>query len=197
MKFELPPEIKGTRLYFAYGSNMSAKQVHERGLKMSVVGVGRLLNYKLMFNKISTKDSSVGFANIIPHWGSVVYGIVYDMTNLTKENKAISNRSMSEQGKILEVMQNNLRILDKFEGYPSNYQRTDVGVLVEIDNGFLKEEKNLHAFTYIAGLEKQAQTNLFINESYIDKITEGLDSNEINEDYKTEVKELMNIWKMS
>lgn len=191
LKFELPPEIKGTRLYFAYGSNMSAKQVEERGLKMSVVGVGKLLNYKLMFNKISKKDPSTGFANIVPHWGSVVYGMVYDMTNLPQENKAISNRSTSEQGIVLDTMRNNLRILDKFEGYPSNYQRTNVGVLIDID----KVERNLHCFTYMAGLEMQSQTNLFINESYIEKITEGLDDNKINEDYKTEIKQLMNLWK--
>lgn len=188
---KLPEDLRGTRLYFAYGSNMSAKQVDDRGLKMTPVGIGRLINYKLMFNKMSTKDPSIGFANIVPWWGSVVYGLIYDMSNLPIKERSISSKSKPEQEKIVSLIRNNLRILDKHEGYPSNYQRTNIGVLVNV----LNEDKNVQCFTYIAGIEKQASSNLFINESYIEKITEGLDNNKINEDYKTEVKQLMKLWK--
>jgi len=189
--FKMPDDLKGTRLYFAYGSNMSPKQLEERGLKMSVIGVGVLLNYKLMFNKISKKDPTVGFANILPCWGKSVHGVVYDMANLNDNNRQISSHTDAQIANIVSLMRSNLSILDKSEGYPTHYQRTSIGVRVKMT----ERERHLDCFTYMAGLEMSSQTNLLIRDSYIEKISEGLDAHSINEEYKEEVKSLMNIWK--
>lgn len=191
----MPPDLLNTRLYFAYGSNMSSEQVLERKLKMTVVGTARLINYKLMFNKKSKKDNSVGFANIIPFWGSEVHGVVYDISNLSKDESRkmpISVRPKSERDEIIATMRNNVSLLDKFEGYPDHYQKTNVGVILDVRIGTTEK---INAFTYIAGLEQQATTNLFIREEYIEKITKGLNEHKINEEYSSKTKSLMELWK--
>jgi len=187
---------KDLRLYFAYGSNMAPSSIKERGLKIRPVGVAYLDHYKLMFNKISTKDNSIGFANIIPFWGSRVYGVLYDMANEPVGTTLLMKDATDSQRLIaLEHITINLSILDKKEGYPNNYQRTCVCARIQ--------DRLLNAFTYIAVPEKTAPSNLLISEKYIDKINEGFDAyangmfNEEGIKYLQESKELMNIWKTS
>jgi hypothetical protein len=147
-----------------------------------------------MFNKISSKDSSVGFANIIPFWGKRVYGVLYDTANEERGTTRFMDKSTDEQkAKAISTSIENLTILDKKEGYPNHYQRTCVGI--RVDN------RLINAFTYIATPEKTSNSNLLINEDYIGKINEGFDTyanglfNEEGIKYLQESKELMNIWK--
>lgn len=185
--------IKDTRLYFAYGSNMAPSSVKERNLNMRVVGVAYLEHYKLMFNKISTKDNSIGFANIIPFWGSRVYGILYDMANEpTGSTRLMKDATDSQRLAALEYATINLSILDKKEGYPNHYQRTCIGVRIE--------NRLLNAFTYIAVPEKTADTNLLIKEDYIGKINEGFetyfeDHSPDGIKYVKEIEDTMKLWK--
>lgn len=68
--------------YFAYGSNMDPAQMIER-LKSEILpraAAASLKGYCLCFNKKKRDKHGVGYANIIPNVGSVVYGMLYDLT---------------------------------------------------------------------------------------------------------------------
>ena len=88
--------------YFAFGSNMSAKRMHDRlGWSPSRSGA-ILLDYDMVFNKHSNDG---GKANIIYSRGDLVEGILYS------------------------VNEEDLVILDKFEGVAAKqYRRNDIEV---------------------------------------------------------------------
>jgi len=90
--------------YFAYGSNMDPEQMRKRGVKFFSREHAILEGWKLVFNKISSRNSNIGFANIVKDESSVVEGILYEIT---------------EEG---------LKTLDEYEGVPSDYQRIEVEV---------------------------------------------------------------------
>ena len=106
--------------YFAYGSNMSYKRLDDRKINYDIIGTAILLNYKLIFNKKSKKNSEIGFANIINFNGGRVEGILY---RISKED---------------------LLKLDVFEGYPEHYRRDYLKVYV------LDCDSDVYAITYIA-----------------------------------------------
>lgn len=84
--------------YFAYGSNMVFGQMRRLcGRRFEVVGVGILENFAFSPDKR-------GFANIQPHQGEKVYGILYT------------------------VDENCMLALDEFEGHPDIFARTEVEV---------------------------------------------------------------------
>lgn len=85
--------------YFAYGSNMSKRRMEERGIEVLSMKPAKLHGYKLVVNKKSYKNPTIGFANVIPDENSIVEGVVYELYPI-----AISK-------------------LDKFEGYPKHYIR--------------------------------------------------------------------------
>lgn len=103
--------------YFAYGSNLNRKQMAERcpGNKprLSVV----LPNYKLIFTGWSRQWKG-GTASIKPFKGEKVVGAVY------------------------EISENDLRKLDRFEDYPTTYNR--LNVIIWTDEG-----DSMEAVTYI------------------------------------------------
>ena len=88
--------------YFAFGSNMSAKRMHER-LGWSPSRSGAILNnYEMVFNKLSNDG---GKANIMYSPGDLVEGILYS------------------------VNEEDLLILDKYEGVAAKqYKRYDIEV---------------------------------------------------------------------
>jgi len=100
-------------LYFAYGSNMSAKRMEERGVRFSSRRHATLEGFKLVFNKASSSNPREGYANIVESEGSVVEGVLY------------------------EVDEEGLRRLDAHEGYPRHYDR--VVVPVKLDDGRVVE----------------------------------------------------------
>ncbi len=84
--------------YFAYGSNLSVEQMERRCANARVVGVGCLRDHQLRFNRYSNGLGG-GVADVVPAYGEHVWGVVYD---ITKED---------------------LRVLNRYEGYPEHYGR--------------------------------------------------------------------------
>ena len=64
---------------FAYGSNMSSARLHkkERAPSAQAIGRGKLIDTRLIFNKVS-KDGSTK-ANIEKMPGNVTWGILYEL----------------------------------------------------------------------------------------------------------------------
>ena len=86
--------------YFAYGSNLDTKRMIERGVVFTSRQFGILKDYKLVFNKKTSKNNSKeGYANIIKYKGSIVEGAIYEIT------------------------EESISLLDKYEGYPTHYSR--------------------------------------------------------------------------
>ena len=98
------PNLPNPQWYFAYGSNMSAKRMTDRGVTYDERIQGILYNYQLCFNKINSRKTGIGFANIIAKAGSQVKGALY----------AISPEA--------------IQILDGYEGFPDHYNREKIFV---------------------------------------------------------------------
>jgi len=90
--------------YFAYGSNMDIQRMADRRVAYDQRIQGTLYNYQLSFNKINSKKTGFGFANILSKAGRKVKGALYSITP--------------------EAIQ----ILDGYEGYPSHYGRERIFV---------------------------------------------------------------------
>ena len=66
--------------YFAYGSNMNWRQMQQRCPSSLFCCVARLANYRFAIARHS-QLRRCGTANIFPHTGSEVWGIVYDVSD--------------------------------------------------------------------------------------------------------------------
>lgn len=86
--------------YFGYGSNMNNERVIKRQMPFTESLAGQLHNYRLVFNKRSVKYPGAASANVQPHDGGIVEGVLY--------------RLESEQ---------NIEMMDPYEGYPVRYSR--------------------------------------------------------------------------
>jgi gamma-glutamylcyclotransferase (GGCT)/AIG2-like uncharacterized protein YtfP len=91
--------------YFAYGSNMDVERLRDRCPSAVVRGTGSLAGYRLVFN-ICSSGWNCGAANVVPDPSSVVWGVV---------------ASVSDE---------DLRVLDRFEGHPDHYQRVSLPVMI-------------------------------------------------------------------
>ena len=92
--------------YFAYAANLNRKQMQERCPDSKPTFVATLPNYKLVFSGWSRQWRG-GVASIKSFRGERVAGAIY------------------------EISERDLRRLDKYEGYPINYQRLNVTVYGE------------------------------------------------------------------
>jgi len=92
--------------YFAYGSNLNKKRMQERCPDAKPKFKAVLPNYKLVFIGWS-REWKGGVASIKPIRGQNVPGAVWD------------------------ISENDLRRLDRYEGYPTNYDRINVLVINE------------------------------------------------------------------
>ena len=108
--------------YFAYGSNMNPQRMKDRGVSYSTRLTANLKGYTLKFNKTAARNPKEGYANIVPDKKQVVEGALYEITD------------------------DDILKLDSYEGYPDNYYREKVTVL--LTTGI--EE----AVTYIASQDK-------------------------------------------
>jgi len=88
--------------YFAYGSNMDAQRMIERGINFINREPATMYGVELVFNKIATFNSNIGYANIKLNNKSQVEGILYT------------------------ISYDDLLKLDSFEGYPLNYDRWEI-----------------------------------------------------------------------
>ncbi len=103
--------------YFAYASNLNKKQMRERAPDSKPMFVATLPNYKLVFTGWSRQWRG-GSATIV----------------LSRGDKVL--------GAICEVSERDLRRLDRYEGYPGNYDRMKVTV-------FDEDGSAVEAVTYI------------------------------------------------
>jgi len=90
--------------YFAYGSNMNAERMRERGVRFCRRERAILEGYRLVFNKIASRDRKEGYANIVKDKDSHVEGVLY------------------------EIVDEDIQKLDRYEGYPCHYDRQKLKV---------------------------------------------------------------------
>ena len=129
--------------YFAYGSNMDSDRMKERRIRFSKREHASIVGWKLVFNKLSSRNLEEGYANIEQDINEIVEGILY------------------------EIPDSDLKILDKYEGYPTHYFREQIKV--KLDN---KDE--LLASTYIANFDK-TKKDLKPTSEYINHLLKGCD----------------------
>ncbi len=126
--------------YFAYGSNMQRKRLEDRVGKVVFIGKARLEDYELDFSKKS-KDGS-GKANITEKVNSIV------------------------EGAIFQLSVDQLKMLDKFEGYPTHYLRQKIKVQRT------KDDRIFSVHVYIAQSD-HIQPNLRPTPTYLNYIIDG------------------------
>ena len=125
--------------YFAYGSNLNKKQTQERCPDSKPLFTAVLPNYKLIF---------VGWSR---QWKGAVASIK-------------ASRGDRVRGAVYEISEQCLRKLDRFEGYPQNYNRLKVIV-------FGEDDEAIEAITYIkAGQIEEGQPS----KEYLAVIQQGL-----------------------
>jgi len=133
------------KFYFAYGSNMDIEQMKERKIEFESYKKGVLDGYRLKFNKISSRSSIEGYANIVKDQKSSVEGICYK----------INNKDLSK--------------LDKCEGVPNHYERKKIKIKIENKKN-LKEIDNV--ITYIAHPDKIGE-NLKPRKEYLNHLLQA------------------------
>jgi len=125
--------------YFDYGSNLNKKQMQERCPDSKPLFTAVLPNYKLIF---------VGWSR---QWKGAVASIK-------------ASRGDRVRGAVYEISEQCLRKLDRFEGYPQNYNRLKVIV-------FGEDDEPVEAVTYIkAGQIEEGQPS----KEYLAVIQQGL-----------------------
>jgi len=118
--------------YFAYGSNMNIKRMVDRGITVYNIIPTKLENHELRFNKVSKKQGAV--ANVMYNESSIVEGALYEINDIT--------------------------LLDKYEGYPRHYIRTQM------------KFGDILAWVYTAQ-EEHIQEGLIPKEEYLNHLLEG------------------------
>jgi gamma-glutamylcyclotransferase (GGCT)/AIG2-like uncharacterized protein YtfP len=101
-------------LYFGYGSNMWKDQMRRRCPESAYIGVGLVQGWKWIIN-------TMGYGNIIPSEGDIVYGLLYEMT------------------------ESDLERLDSYEGVPYAYTRQLEDIVVCKDLEGLRKRKEYDA----------------------------------------------------
>jgi len=144
-------------VYFAYGSNMDFKRLEEREVFFEFIGLGILEDYTLKFNKIASKRSGAGYANIVKQKGSRVEGLLFSIANIEK--------------------------LDGFEGYPTHYKKEILKI--QYANSVVDATVYVAADDWVSEILKPERTYLnrllaakeYLSEAYFDflKSTKTID----------------------
>ncbi|GBC69568.1 hypothetical protein HRbin01_01268 [archaeon HR01] len=124
--------------YFAYGSNLDLETMRRKVGSWYELKPAILRNYRLVFDHYSPSWSG-GTADVVESEGGIVYGAAY----------------------LLDEEQ--LKILDRFEGVPTSYNRRKV--LIEVAG------EKLEAFTYVVSNPKKYVRP---SEEYLSKVLKGL-----------------------
>ncbi len=143
-------------LYFAYGSNLNHEQMKQRCPESEFVGRAMLKNYKLIYDGYGPHRHGA-VANIVPQVGGTVWGGLF------------------------ELSQNDLKKLDKFEGYPNVYDRKEVS---------LENDKNdtvAGVFIYYKKLEAIGLPS----QEYQDIIIKGAEQCNLPQDYIYKVLKIL------
>ena len=141
--------------YFAYGSNMNRTQVRQRAGEPAEEKLARLENFELNFDNVARGGTGTG--NIAAVEGRVVYGVLYRLTE--------------EQ----------LKKLDRFEGVPEHYRRSEVNVLDA-------EGRKIAAQVYLA---RKVRRGLKPDRGYMQRIIEGAVEHDLPGDYIEQLKEFL------
>jgi gamma-glutamylcyclotransferase len=89
--------------YFAYGTNMDARQMEQRVPGARLIGPARLDGFRLAFN-VYSRSWQAGAANLELDADGHVYGVLW------------------------ELVEDEMKGLDTFEGHPTFYRREEVTV---------------------------------------------------------------------
>ena len=141
--------------YFAYASNMNRRQVEQRAGALAEEKVARLDNYELNFDKIAR--GGTGTANLVAAEGKTVYGVLYRVT------------------------EQQLKALDRFEGVPEHYRRSQVTV-AEADG------RKVAAQVYLA---RKVRKGLKPDRGYLARIVQGAEEHGLPADYIEELKRII------
>jgi len=145
---------QNTVWYFAYASNMSRTQVEQRAGALGEEKVARLDNYELNFDKVTR--GGTGSANIVPADGQTVWGVLYRLS------------------------EPQLRTLDRFEGVPEHYRRSEVNVTDA-------EGNKVGAQVYLA---RKVRKGLKPDRHYLSRIIQGAEEHNLPADYITQLKKI-------
>ncbi len=147
--------VPNTVWYFAYASNMNRRQVEQRAGALPEEKNARLDNYELNFEKIAR--GGTGTANIVPAEGKAVWGVLYRVT------------------------EQQLKALDRFEGVPEHYRRSEVTV---VDS----DARKVGAQVYLA---RKVRKGLKPDRLYLQKIIEGAEEHGLPADYIERLKSII------
>ena len=129
--------------YFAYGSLMDAQFVGELGVRYKNPCSGQLIGFDLNINVQDTTNPNFGYANIEP-----------------RENKTV-------EGVLFEIPEEDLSLLDSYEGYPELYSRRQINVFSS------KSKTHLKAWVYEGNLNFVVNRNLELSNIQKDRIRNG------------------------
>jgi gamma-glutamylcyclotransferase (GGCT)/AIG2-like uncharacterized protein YtfP len=145
---------QNTVWYFAYASNMSRTQVEQRAGAPGEEKVARLDNYELNFDKVTR--GGTGSANLVPAEGRTVWGVLYRLS------------------------ETQLRTLDRFEGVPEHYRRSEVNVIDA-------EGSKVGAQVYLA---RKVRKGLKPDRHYLARIIQGAEAHGLPADYIAQLKKI-------
>jgi gamma-glutamylcyclotransferase (GGCT)/AIG2-like uncharacterized protein YtfP len=140
--------------YFAYASNMRRAQMKQRAGDWEEEKVARVDNYELNFDKVAR--SGTGTGNLVLAEGKAVYGVLY------------------------RLQEQQLRALDRFEGVPEHYRRTEVSVVDD-------EGHKINAQVYLA---RKVRKGLKPDRLYLKGIIEGAEEHNLPADYIAALKKI-------
>lgn len=137
------------KLYLAYGSNLNKGQMRIRCSHARVVGTAELRNYELLF-----KGSKTG-------------------SYLTIEEKHGGKVPVA----VWEVDENDIKALDRYEGYPAFYYKKELSVSVRLYDG---TEERRSVFIYVMHENRQIGMP---SQDYVDICREGYKDFGFNEKF--------------
>ena len=138
--------------YFAYASNMLRAQIKQRVGGAKEEKCARLDDYELNFDKVARAGTGAANITIVP--GKVVWGVLY---------------RLSEQ---------QMKVLDRFEGVPAHYRRSEVNV---IDT----EGNKIAAQVYLA---RKVRKGLKPDRLYLQRIVQGAEEHNLPSEYVVQLR---------
>ncbi|KAF5546635.1 hypothetical protein FPHYL_10437 [Fusarium phyllophilum] len=175
-------------LYFAYGSNLSTKQMRRRCPYSTPVGLAYLKGWRWIINER-------GYANVV----QLPIDSDDDETPEAEDNRQLSTKGKGKEkqkqkqkaeegvyGLLYLVPAEDEEGLDRYEGVPSAYQKFQVNV--KWANANKEEDETLRALVYVDEMRVEEDVP---QEEYIERMEDGIeDAVEnwgMNEDYADRV----------
>tara|TARA_Y100000589_G_scaffold193120_1_gene182797 strand:- start:8961 stop:9410 length:450 start_codon:yes stop_codon:yes gene_type:complete len=129
--------------YFAYGSLMDVLFVRDLGVHFKNPCSGQLNGFELNVNVKDSTNPNLGYANIVP------------------------DKKQKVEGVLFEITEEDLILLDSYEGYPELYSRKQINVFS------LKTKTYFKAWVYIGNMNFVVNRNLKLGKFQRDRIKNG------------------------